>query len=52
MHLFNLKMYLAALKQLLRDQSGEMTEMQRLEIWSKIETLQDVIEILEKMEAK
>jgi hypothetical protein len=41
-------MHLAALRQILRDRSSEITEDQRLEIWKKIEALQDAIEALEK----
>ncbi|NIJ55042.1 hypothetical protein [Dyadobacter arcticus] len=50
--LFPLRMHLAALKQLLRDRSEEMSEDQRLEVWKKIEALQDVIEVLEKLSKK
>lgn len=49
MQLFSLRMHLAALRQLLRDRSEEMTEDQRLEIWNKIEALQDLIEKLESL---
>ncbi|WP_157474773.1 hypothetical protein [Dyadobacter sp. Leaf189] len=52
MYLFTLRMHLAALKQLLNDRSSEMTEDQRLKVWQKIETLQDAIELLEKLEKR
>ena len=48
MQLFTLRMHLAALRQLLSDRSSEMTGDQRLEVWKKIEALQDAIEALEK----
>ncbi|WP_439557659.1 hypothetical protein [Dyadobacter sp.] len=52
MYLFTLRMNLAALKQLLKDRSAEMTEDQRLKVWQKIEALQDAIELVEKFEKR
>lgn len=48
MDLFNLRMYLAALRQLLRDKTEEMSESERLRVWTAIEKIQDLIEELEK----
>lgn len=48
MNLFTLRMHLAALRQLLWDNSEVISEEKRLEIWKTIEKLQDVIEEWEK----